>query len=498
MTEYSKPLAYRLRKGVTYKQKSGAPLLILDFPLKSILLKPSWKPVFEFLNSAKSYISFDEIIFHGNQTDPDKVEIFLNHLVCRGFLEQQGLSKLSDYPHVSIIIPVRNRPDEIASCLQSLKEIDYPSEKVEIIVVDDASTDNTPNVVSRFPVTLIALKTHKQASFCRNLAAKHAKGKVLAFIDSDCIADPLWLKELMPAFKDPLLGAVGGTVDSYFEEDGLSLDRYEKVKSSLKVGSWFRRSRKGENFFYVPSCNLVVKRDIFLELGGFNKDLHVGEDVDFCWRMQDRGYNLEYRPTGLIYHKHRNRLGTFARRRFDYGTSEPLLQQSHADRIKKLIFPPGETFFWLTAILSIIFSSTQLLGLSALSLLVGSLFKLIRVQREGIPVGFPRMFAAVFRSYLAFFYYICAFVSRYYLILAIIIFPFAPWVSAMILSMHLIAGCVEFFTKKPELNPFAFLFFFTVEQLSYQLGVWWGCFGRWYFHPVNPNIVMTSATGKTV
>jgi len=496
MTECCKPLAYRLRNGVTCAQKSGAPLLVLDFPLKSILLKPSWKPVFEFLNSTKGYISLDEIIFHGNQTDPDKVEIFLNHLVCRGFLEQEGLSRLVDYPHVSIIIPVRNRPEDIASCLQSLREIDYPPEKVEIIVVDDASTDNSPDVVSRFPVTLIAIKEHKQASFCRNLAAERAQGEILAFIDSDCLADPLWLKELVPAFKDPLLGAVGGAVDSYFKEEGL--DRYERVKSSLKVGFWFRRSREGENFFYVPSCNLVVKRDIFLELGGFKEDLHVGEDVDFCWRMQDGGYNLEYRPTGLIYHKHRNRLGAFARRRFDYGTSEPLLQQAHTDRIKKLIFPPAETFFWLAAILSVVFSSAPLLGLSALSLMAGSLFKFIRVRREGIPVGYPRVFAAVFRSYLAFVYHICAFVSRYYLIPAIIIFPFAPWVSAMIFGMHLIAGCVEFFTKKPELNPFAFLLFFTVEQLSYQLGVWWGCFGRWYFHPVNPKVVMTSATGKTV
>lgn len=496
MKESCKPLAYRLRKGVTYEKKSGAPLLVLDFPLKSILLKPLWRPVFEFLHSSRSYCSFDDILSHGNQTDADKVEIFLNHLVYRGFLEQEGLSKVSGYPQVSIIIPVRNRPDDIAACLQSLSGIDYPSEKVEILVVDDASTDDTPDVVSRFPVILIAIKEHRQASFCRNLAAKRAKGEILAFIDSDCLADPLWLKELVPAFKDPLLGAVGGAVDSYFDERGL--DRYEKVKSSLKVGSWLRRSREGENFFYVPSCNLIVKRDIFLDLGGFNENLHVGEDVDFCWRMQDRGYHLEYRPAGLIYHKHRNRLGAFARRRFDYGTSEPLLQQSHADRIKKLIFPPAETFFWLAAILSAVFNSAPLLGLSVLSLLAGSIIKYIKVRREGIPVGFLHVFTAVFRSYLSFFYHLCAFVSRYYLVLAILVFPFAQWVSAIILGMHLVAGCVELFTKKPEMNPFAFLFYFTVEQLSYQLGVWWGCFKRRYFHPVNPLIVMRATAGKTI
>jgi mycofactocin system glycosyltransferase len=481
-----KPLAYRMRKSVRYYERNKSTLLILSFPLKVIILHHFWSPLFECLSKGNS-VTFENILSLVNQSDSEKIEIFLNDLARKGFLEKEGFPILANYQDVSIIIPVRNRPKEITACLDSLSQLDYPDEKIEIIVVDDASDDNTADAVSKFPVNLIALKEHKQASFCRNLAAQRAKGSILAFIDSDCLADTLWLKELIPAFKDPSLGAVGGMVDSYFNEKGL--DRYEKVKSSLNMGSWFKSSREDSTFFYVPSCNLLVRRALFLRLGGFKDDLHVGEDVDLCWRLQDDGYHVEYRPVGRVYHKHRNIIRYFCARRFDYGTSEALLQRLHAKRIKHLIFPPAESLFWGLVVLSIIFEYIPLMVLSGLIILIDSLIKFNKIRHKDIPIKFPHMFLAVFRSYLAFFYHCCAFVSRYYLIWSIVIFPFVPFGSGIIIGMHFLAGLVEFSIKKPRLNLISFLFYFSLEQLSYQLGVWWRCIRMLYFGPVNPKIV---------
>lgn len=480
-----KPLAYRMRKSVRYYEREGSPLLILNFPLKVIVLHPFWRPVFDSFSTGK-FITFENILSLVNQSDSEKIELFFNELVRKGFLEKEGFPILANYPDVSIIIPVRNRPEEIADCLNSLSQLDYPDEKIEIIVVDDASNDSTPDVVSKFPVNLIALKEHKQASFCRNLAAQRAKGSILAFIDSDCLADPLWLRELIPAFRDTSLGAVGGMVDSYFEENGM--DHYEKVKSSLNMGSWFKSSKEGDKFFYVPSCNLLVRRALFLRLGGFKDDLHVGEDVDFCWRLQDDSCHVEYRPIGKVYHKHRNRLRPFCIRRFDYGTSEPLLQRLHAKRVKHLIFPPAESLFWGLVVLSIIFKYIPLMVLSGIIILIDSLIKFTKIRHKDIPIKFPHMFLAVFRGHLAFFYHCCAFVSRYYLIWSIVIFPFVPFGSGIIIGMHFLAGVVEYFIKKPRLNLISFLLYFSLEQLSYQSGVWWRCLRMLYFCPVNPKI----------
>jgi mycofactocin system glycosyltransferase len=482
----SKPLAYRLRDSVQYRERNGSPVLALNFPLKLIVLHVFWRPVFESHLSGK-FIAIEDILSRVNHADPKETEIFLNGLVRKGFLEQEGFPILAHYPYVSVIIPVRNRPEDITASLQSLSRLDYPAEKMEVIVIDDASDDNTPEVVSTFPVHLIPLKEQREASFCRNLAAKRAKGEILAFLDSDCVADPLWLKELIPAFSDPSNGAVGGLVDSSLHEKGL--DRYEKVKSSLNMGSWSKSSREENHFFYLPSCNLLARTNIFLQLGGFREDMVVGEDVDFCWRLQDLGHHVEYRPVGRVYHKHRNKMRHFCARRFDYGTSEPLLQRLHAKRIKQFVFSLPGVIFWGLVLLSITSGGIPLSVLCGVILLTDSLIQFTRIHQKNIPIHFPRLLLATLRSYLAFFYHCSAFVSRYYLFWALLILMFAPLVSAIVLGMHLLTGIGEYFIKKPRLNFPLFLLYFTLDQLSYQLGVWWGCLKRFFFNPVNPRIV---------
>ena len=486
---FSKPLMYRLRDSVKYYQKNGSPILILNFPLKYIVLHPFWRPVFESITLG-SFMPFEKILSRVNNANPIEIESFMNSLVRKGFLEQEGFSIPSQYPYVTVIIPVRNRPVEIAACLQSLSQLDYPQEKIEVIVIDDASDDNTPDVVSTFPVHLIPLKERKQASFCRNLAAQRAHGEILAFLDSDCVADPLWLRELTPAFSDPSIGAVGGTVDSYHNTKGL--DRYEKVKSSLNMGSWFKSSHEGNNFFYLPSCNLLVRRSLFLQVKGFKEDMHVGEDVDFCWRLQDQGHCIEYRPIGTVYHRHRNTIRQFFSRRFDYGTSEPLLQKYHTKRIKQFLFPIPNAAFWGLVLVSISLGWFPLLGACGLVLVVDSFITSSRIRRKSIPISFPHILLATFRGYLSFLYHCCAFVSRYYLLLALAVCILSPLGAALIFGAHLVIGVGEYFIKKPRLRLPSFLLFFTVDQLSYQLGVWWGCLKRLFFSPVNPQIVRKS------
>ena len=476
-----------MRESVSYHRRDDGLVLILHSPMKAVVLNRSWESAFVHL-STRNFIPLECITSSMEPADPVKMELFLNRLVRKGFLEQEGLSNVIHYPSISIIIPVKNRPQEIASCLQSLAHLDYPLEKVEIIVVDDASNDHTPKVVGQFPVRLLALTEAKQASCCRNLAAQKASGEILAFIDSDCLADPRWLKELIPAFKDVEVGAVGGMVDSYYEVKGL--DRYEQVKSSLKIGSWFRSTHEADPFFYVPSCNLLVRRPLFLKAGGFREDLYVGEDVDLCWRIRDEGHHIEYRPTGKVYHRHRNQLQSFCSRRFDYGTSEPLLQRLHSNRIKKLILPGVQSLFWCAVALAILLNSLPFLAFAGIVVLSEVMKKSSRVYQRRLPIAPFYLFPAVFRGHFAFFYQWCSFFSRYYLIGSLILFPVLPWVSAFIIGMHFLTGLVEFFIKKPRLSFPSFLFYFSLEQLSYQLGVWWGCFKRNYFGPVSPQIIM--------
>lgn len=478
-------LSYRLRSNAVFTLTGGSPTLTLRFPLKIIRLDPVWRSAFEGLASHEPF-SLQAIMKQANVLDQGKAERFLDNLVRKGFLERSGTAEIDELPHVSVIVPVWNREGMIAECLHSLKGVDYPTASVEVIVVDDGSNDNTPKVVSGFQVKLISLPSRRNASFCRNRAAREAIGHVLAFMDSDCLADPLWLKDLVPVFRDPSVGAVGGLVDAPSGFNGI--DQYEQVKSPLKVYPWYKRSAENDRFFYLPTCNLLVRKELFLKLNGFREDLCVGEDVDLCWRLQDHGSEVEYRPVGKVIHRHRNRLYPFCLRRFQYGTSEPLLQRLHPRRVKAFLIPLWAFLFWSATILSFWLGSFMP-ALLALGVLIGEAsHKSVELRNRSVPLPFWKVGLANLRSHLSFAYHCCAFVSRYYLLWAFLFLPLFPLPSLSFIGMHLLTGSVEYVIKKPEQSPPVFLYYFSLDQLSYQTGVWWACMKHLDFHAVNPRI----------
>ncbi len=486
------PLTYGLRSSVRcHRLPDGKMALVLGYPLRTVFIHDFWQPVVNCLAHGQR-VSLDRVCATVPQISSHQIELFLNALVRKGYIDQEGYPRLdyADYPKVTVIVPVRNRPGEINACLKSLTGLNYPADKLEIIVVDDASDDATPDIVMGFPdVRLMRMTQHRHASFCRNRAADIAAGDILAFVDSDCQVTATWLNELVPAFRDPTVGALGGLVESDLKDN--CIDRYEKVKSALKIGSLFKRSDQAERFFYVPACNFLVRREVFQRLGGFRESMQVGEDVDLCWRLQDEGYALEYRPMGRVAHKHRNRIRPFCSRRFDYGTSEPALQQIHTDRVKTLYLPWNESIFWSLMTLFAVLASSLLLLAAAGLLLVDCTRKYLKLKSRQVPVGRLQVFTAVLRGYLSFVHHLCSFISRYYLVAVPVILLLSPTVAGVMVGMHLTAGLVEFIVKKPRMYIWTFLIFFTLEQLSYQSGVWWACIQMANFKSVMPRVVHT-------
>jgi mycofactocin system glycosyltransferase len=484
------PLAYRLRDSSRYQPLGGGgAALILGYPLRTALIHTAWAPLLARLGK-KEWVPLGDLHRAQPELPAARIEGLLNSLCRKGYLDRRGLPPLdpAHTPTVSVIIPVRNRPEEIDACLAALTQLDYPATRLEIIVVDDASEDATPEVAARYPgVKLIRMDRRRQAAHCRNRAAGVARGDLLAFIDSDCVAAATWLKELVPAFRDKAVGAVGGWVDA--ASQATLLDRYEKVKSALSVGVWFKRSEAGERFFYLPTCNFLVRRQAFLAVGGFRQWLYVGEDVDLCWRLQDAGHLLEYLPLGRVAHKHRNRLTAFCARRFDYGTSEPVLQGLHPGRVKTFFLPWRAALFWLCVAAAVVFKTVLPLILALGLLGEDGLRKYRRLRDRRIPIAPKTVYASVLREYLTFVDHCCHFISRYYLITIPGVLLLSKPLAAAMVGMHLIAGMVELVVKKPPLNPFLFLIFFTLEQAAYQAGVWWASLRRLSFRAVLPRIV---------
>lgn len=477
--------SYRFRDRVDFQEQGDNCFLVSRYPLKAVRLSEKLRPVFEMINR-RGEAGLDELLALVSSDEADLLKNFLWRLVNLGYLEESGNCLGDRLPSLSIVIPVRNRPTDIAECLTSLLRFDYPESLTETIVVDDGSTDETADVISQFGVTLIKNSRRRGASFCRNLGACKARGEIVVFLDSDCTVKKDWGRELIAAFRDPEIVACGGMVDS--RENRKALDRYEQVKSSLIMGRVRQDSRDGGRFFYVPSCSLAVRRDVFTSLGGFREEMHVGEDVDLCWRLVDKGHAIAYRPSAVVYHRHRNSIHDFCKRRFDYGTSEPLLQQLHPSRRKDFLLRPGSFVFWAFIVLSLVNPQPVFL-LAAAAFLVGDALLYQRKARcSGLSLPYIKVLFSIARVNFSFLYHICAFGSRYYLLPAMAAGFIQPWIAIGFAAGHTVTGLVQYSIHRPRLDPVSFLFFFTLEQASYQAGVWRGCLKRFFWRPVFPRL----------
>jgi mycofactocin glycosyltransferase len=383
-------------------------------------------------------------------------------------------------PRVSIIVPVFNRADEIEVCLTSLQKLDYPREQIEIIVVDDASTDQTTAVVKRFGVKLIIQSLNKGQSAARNLGAAAARGELIAFIDSDCRADEKWLKELVPYFQDPRIALVGGYVASFFRQS--PLDRYEAVCSALNMGKEAVIGRGDRSVFYVPTCNLLVRKSCFTAIGGLDEGLRVGEDVDLCWRLMAADHLLIYLPKGRISHKHPNRLLTLCQRRFAYGTSEAALYKRFPKIGKQFPWQPGGMGILLCLGAALAMRSAAWLLPALLILAAETIYKRRRLKHQlNVVLGAGEIAQSVAKGHFQLGFQLTYYLVRYHLILLVALtVVFNVW-TPLWLTVILTPTLVEYLRKKPQLSFPVFAFYFLAEHVFYQCGAFWGCCRQKHF-----------------
>jgi glycosyltransferase involved in cell wall biosynthesis len=236
------------------------------------------------------------------------------------------ISGITQRPSVSVIVPVYNGQATIQKLVESLLRLDYPTEQREIIVVDNNSRDQTVEIVKRYPVTLLFEK-HIQSSYAaRNRGAEAAGGAFLAFTDADCVVSPQWLLRLLEHHHDDTIGVFAGEVKSY--RAGTLAEQFADVEGVLGQ----RKSLQHEYLPFAVTANLAVRRSLFEAVGKFNESLTSGGDVDFCWRLQQKtACRIRYVPDAVIYHKHRDSVGSLYQQYRKYGSGVYDLQRLHPE-----------------------------------------------------------------------------------------------------------------------------------------------------------------------
>src|SRR4029453_18840067 len=232
------------------------------------------------------------------------------------------------WPTVSVVVCAYNAADTIDDCLTALAAVKYT--RFEIIVVDDGSTDDTASRVRRYPRARLIQTPNSGLSTARNVGLDAASGNVVAYVDADVRVDPLWLTYLVQPFvTSPAVAAGGPNVappdDGWFSQ---CVARAPGAPSHVMFDD-----RQAE---HIPGCNFAARREALLAIGGFDPIfLRAGDDVDVCWRLQDRGGWIAFAPSALVWHHHRARLVAYWRQQVGYGEGEAWLRLRHGHRFSR-------------------------------------------------------------------------------------------------------------------------------------------------------------------
>ena len=211
-------------------------------------------------------------------------------------------------PLVSVIVPNYNYARALFLCLRALKAQTYP--RMEIIVVDDASTDDSVAVAGSFGVRVVRTGVNSGVSAARNLGAAHAAGEILFFVDSDVAAKPDAVANAVAMLEsDPRIGAVCGNYDPVpLIRDSL-VEEYRCMQQSY----WLIADEGRITTLYTAL--LAMRAEVFAEIGPFNTRLRETENADYGFRLAQR-YQIWLTPSVRGVHDHDDSLRVLVRKVF--------------------------------------------------------------------------------------------------------------------------------------------------------------------------------------
>jgi len=192
---------------------------------------------------------------------------------------------------IAVVIPAKNEQSNIGACIEAISRQEYPQSCISVVLVDNGSTDRTVALAESLGATVLIDSTASIAKL-RNIGAATSESEIIAFLDADMIPGPRWLKESTAALANDKIGAIGGTL---------------RIPENP---SWVERIWCMPRFFrpaiyrtpWLPSGNLVMRHELFKQIGGFDASLTTSEDVDLCARIRAADRELYILDNAWVIH----------------------------------------------------------------------------------------------------------------------------------------------------------------------------------------------------
>lgn len=228
------------------------------------------------------------------------------------------------WPSISVVVCTYNGSRTIRDCLEGLRKLEYPN--FEVVVVNDGSTDNTEAIVKEYGFKLITTKNCGLSS-ARNTGMRAAAGEIVAYIDDDARPDPHWLTYLAYSYMTTEHVGVGGPNLPPPGDGPIA----ECVANS--PGGPIHVLLTDQEAEHIPGCNMSFRKSALEAIGGFDHQFRIaGDDVDLCWRLQERGWTLGFNPAAMVWHHRRNSVKAYLKQQLNYGKAEADLEKKWPEK----------------------------------------------------------------------------------------------------------------------------------------------------------------------
>lgn len=227
--------------------------------------------------------------------------------------------------NVSVVIPGRNVAGTIRECLESIIPMLGQHGIQEIIFVDDGSTDATAQIVRGYPIRYIRGEAGGPGA-ARNKGWRAARSDLIWFVDADCLAEPDSLPILLEHMKDPQVDAVGGSYGNACEHSLLACLIHEEIVE--------RHLRMPSRVNFLATFNVLYRRHVLEEVGGFDERYLKAQDAELAYRMRQRGMQLAFDPRSRVKHHHPVRLLPYLRTQFFQAFWRIFLYGRHPAKMK--------------------------------------------------------------------------------------------------------------------------------------------------------------------
>jgi GT2 family glycosyltransferase len=245
------------------------------------------------------------------------------------------VSRVGSSLRIAAIVPARDAAACLDHCLEALRSEGVPGGDQQLIVVDDASEDDTAKIAAA--AGAMVLNGHGRGpAAARNLGARRANADVLVFLDADTAPEPGWLEALLAPFAhDPAIVAVKGR---YVTRQHGVVARFSQLEFEEK----YARLERAERVDFVDTGTAAYRRDVFMAAGGFDESFPAqsAEDVELAFRLAEQGARFAFSPRARVRHMHAESLTAYLYKKARYGFFRLTVYRRHPAKLKGDSYTP--------------------------------------------------------------------------------------------------------------------------------------------------------------